>query len=220
MPGTTKNGLFRNALIAIGERPVDTGAEVESARSLVEVYDRTVEDCLSAGSWNFGTITTVLKGDTGLATSDTGLGVYGPRYGFTMPSNYVRTVAISGDEYFSQPLSGYTQENNQIQADTTPIYLKYISSDTGAGLELTSWPRAFTRYVELELAARVCDRLTQSASKTDQVEGRRDKARRTALNHDAMNEQNPKFKPDGSWTQSRSGRSAGRDRGLRSRLTS
>lgn len=218
MPGTTKQQLYTAALLALGERKYLTSESTEAVRVLDEVYSGALEECLSQGFWNFGTITTVLKGDTGLARSDTGIGVYGPRYGFTMPTNYLRTVALSGDEYFSYPLSGYTQENNQIQADVTPIYLRYVSSDTGAGLELTSWPRLFARYVELELACRCCLRLTQSESLLERLTKDRDKARTRARSKDAMDEEQPRFSPPGAWTQSRGGQ-WGRERGSRGKLT-
>jgi hypothetical protein len=54
----------------------------------------------------------------------------------------------------------------------------------------------------------------------EKVEERRDKARRRALNVDAMNEPQPKFPPPGSWTAARWGSSgARRDRGSRGSLT-
>jgi hypothetical protein len=70
----------------------------------------------------------------------------------------------------------------------------------------------------LELAARVGYKLTQSEGLMERLEKKRDKARRTALNHDAMNEVNPKFPPPGNWTMARGGQS-GRDRGSRGSLT-
>jgi hypothetical protein len=85
-------------------------------------------------------------------------------------------------------------------------------------LELTRWPAKFTRFVELELADRVGFKITQSEKLVERVEGKRDKARRTALNHDAMNEANPKFAPPGSWTTSRGAQSS-RERGSRGSLT-
>ena len=104
-------------------------------------------------------------------------------------------------------------------ADTSPIYVRYVSNDTGLGLELTRWPAAFTRFVELELAVRSCMKLTQDKILRDELKKDRDKARLTAKNHDAMNEANPKFAPQGSWNRSRGGRSGRGDRGSRSSLT-
>jgi hypothetical protein len=97
--------------------------------------------------------------------------------------------------------------------------VRYVSDDTGMGLELTRWTPAFRRYVELELAVRVCARLTQNSSLTAELEKRRDRARRAALNQDAMNEPNPKFPPQGSWNNARSSSHAGEGRRPRTSLT-
>lgn len=210
----TKLGIFNAALDDLGHRPVsDTGETVEAARVLARRYDRVVEDCLSAGSWNFAI-------ETIKATSDTGVT---PNFGYTevfaKPSDWVRTVGFSGDEYFNFPLLDYYDDSNFWSADDSPVYVRYVSNDTGLGLELTRWPAAFTRYVELELAARTAYRLTQNSSLQERLEGARDKARLKALNHDAMNEPQPKFTPPGSWTQSRGGRIGRGDRGSRGSLT-
>jgi len=208
----TKLRLFNGALVEIGHRRLaDTGEAVEQGRELVAVYDQVVAECLAEGSWNFAMETIQADADTGVT----------PEFGypevFAKPSDWVRTYAVSGDENFSCPLLNYYDDANFWSADSTPIYVRYVSNDTGLGLELTRWPPAFTRYVELELAARVCLKLTQSATLKADIEKMRDRARKSAKNQDSMNESQPKFPPPGSWTLSRGGRSGG-DRGSRSRL--
>jgi hypothetical protein len=154
------------------------------------------------------------------AEADTGVT---PEFGFTevfaKPSDWVRTIGVSEDEYFSFPLLHYYDDANFWSANNSPIYIRYVSDDTGLGYELTRWTSAFTRFVELELAERVCMKLTQSQTLRDEIAKKRDKARKTALNQDAMNEANPKFPPPSSWTQARGGRSARGDRGSRGSLT-
>jgi hypothetical protein len=210
----TKLGLFNAALLELGHRRLsDTGEGVEAGRELVAVYDRVIEDCLTEGSWNFAM-------ETIKATADTGVT---PEFGFTevfaKPSDWVRTIGISEDEYFSRPLLHYYDDANFWSSDYSPIYVRYVSDDTGLGLELTRWPATFTRYVELELAHRVSRKLTQSETLREEIKADRDKARRNALNKDALNEPQPKFTPMGSWNSSRGGRGSGRDRGGRGSLT-
>ena len=210
----TKLGLFNGALVALGHRRLsDTGEVVQSGRELVAVYDQVVGECLSVGSWNFAMETVKAVADTGVT----------PSFGFTevfaKPTDFVRTIGISQDEYLNTPLLEYYDDANFWSADSSPIYIRYVSNDTGLGLELTRWPRAFTRYVELELAARVCNILTQSESLRESVKKDRDKARRTALNQDAMNSPQPVFPPMGSWNSSRGGGSGRGDRGSRGSLT-
>ena len=208
----SKLRLFNGALVELGERRVgDTGAQEEPARELVAVYDQVIQECLSAGSWNFAMETIKADADTGVT----------PEFGFTevfaKPTDWVRTIGVSEDEYFTFPLLDYYDDVNFWSADNTPIYIRYVSNDTGMGLELTRWSADFARYVELELAARICYRVTQNSSLLERIEAKRDKARRTALNRDAMNQAQPVFPPAGSWTRSRSGRT-GRERGSRGNL--
>src|SRR3990167_5013929 len=210
----TKLGVFNGALLALGHRRLsDTGEAVEAGRDIVSVYDQVVKECLSAGSWNFAMETIQADADTGVT----------PEFGFAevfaKPSDWLRTIGVSADENFSRPLLQYYDDANFWSADSTPIYVRYVSNDTGLGMELTRWPPAFTRFAELELAARICNKVTQNSSLREEVKEDRDKARRAALNHDAMNEPQPKFTPPGSWTSSRASRSGGGDRGSRSRLT-
>lgn len=211
----TKIGLFNGALIELGENILsDTGENVVSGRMLNQVYSGVVEECLAAGSWNFAMETIKAAADTGIE----------PEFGFTevfaKPSDWVRTHAVSEDEYFNFPLTAYYDDASFWSADNSPIYVRYVSNDTGLGLELTRWTQNFTRYVELELADRVSHKLTSDQGLRDTITKRRDKAKTTALNYDAMNEPQPKFAPASSWTRARSGRSGGqRDRGSRSSLT-
>ena len=209
----TKLQLFNGAMVALGhERCADTGEARAGPRELVECYDQVVGECLAEGHWNFAM-------ETIKATADTGVT---PEFGypevFAKPSDWIRTSGVSVDENFAFPLTRYYDDANFWSAESSPIYIRYVSNDTGLGLELNRWPRHFTRFVELELAARVCLRVTQSESLLDKIEKIRDKAKAKALNHDAMNEPNPRFPPPGSWTTARGG-TASRERGSNGSLT-
>lgn len=212
---TGKLQVWNGALTALGsDRLSDTGDPVEAGRELTAVWDQVRAECIAAGSWNFSMETVQIDADTGVT----------PAFGFTevfaKPSDWVRTIAVSLDERFATPLLQYYDDDNFWSADSTPIYVRYVSDDTGLGYDLTRWPANFTRFVELELAARVGPRLTQNAALVEKIEDRRDKARKRALNVDAMNEAQPKFLPPGNWTVARWGSGGGRrDRGSRGSLT-
>lgn len=208
----TKQALYDGALAAIGDRKVLTTENTTARRLLDQVYDQVIAECLAAGSWNFAMNTVKVDADTGIEPQ------FGYKEVFAKPTDFVRTIGISDDEYLSFPLLYYYDDNDQWSADVTPIYVRYVSNDTGLGLDLVSWPALFTRYVELELACRIAPRLTQDRSVVKDVTELRDRARRNALNKDAMDEPNAKFKPPGSWTLSR-GTNTGRDRGSRRSFT-
>ena len=210
----SKLSVINGALVDLGnERLVDTGDGIKASNETTAVWSNVVNECLSAGSWNFAIETIQADADTGVTPS------FGYTEVFAKPSDWVRTIGVSGDEYFSYPLTQFVDDANFWSADITPVYFRYVSNDTGLGLDLTRWTPKFTRFVELELAHRVCLALTQNNALKEDIGKQRDKARREALNIDAMDESNPKFAPPSSWTQARWGVSGSRrDRGRRGSL--
>ena len=209
----TKLAVINASLVELGnERITDTGENIKAARETTAVWDQVVAECIASAHWNFAMETVKAVADTGVE----------PEFGYTevfaKPADWVRTSGVSEDEYFTYPLLDYYDDANFWSADVSPIYIRYISNDTGLGLELTRWPAKFSRFVSLEIAERVCLALTQNNSLKEQIGKARDKARKEAKNIDAMDENSPRFAPPNSWTQARWGRSSGRDRGRRGSL--
>jgi hypothetical protein len=214
----SKIETWNNALIELGDRRLtDTGEPGDASEALSAVYDSTVRDCLEEASWNFAMTSLVFNGDTGIAITDTGGDIYGFRYGFAKPAGWMRTHAVSADEYFTAPLTSFEDELGIWRADTTPIYVRF--TDTGPGIEPANWTRRFSRFVELELAVRAGPRINQmSAANRDALEKRRDRAKSMAKSADSMDGPQPKFRPEGSWNSSRSMSGSG-ERGNRHKFT-
>ena len=209
----TQLGLYNAALIEIGDKPLASLTEAgEPRRILDQVYSDVVADCLEEASWNFAIKTIQSVSDTGIEPS------FGLTEVFAKPSDWVRTHAVSADDRFSAPLLDYVDDVNYWSSDTSPIYVRYVSNDASFGLDLTKWPRTFTRYVELALAHRILPRLSQSRSDKERIDRDMRRAKRNAMNKDVMNEAQPKFAPSGSWTTARGGGPSG-DRGSRGSLT-
>ena len=210
----TKLGVWNGSLGDLGHRRLsDTGEAVEAGRELTAAWSQVVDECIAHGFWNFAMETIQADADTGVTPA------FGFSEVFAKPSDWVRTAAVSGDENFAYPLTLYYDDDNFWSADQTPIYVRYVSDDTGLGYDLTRWPALFTRYVELALAERVCMRVTQNKSLKDDIAKDLVTARKKAKNVDAMDEAQPKFPPPSSWTRARWGSSGGNDRGSRSNLT-
>jgi hypothetical protein len=208
----TQLGLYNAALLEIGDRGLATlDEDVEARRVLDLCYADTVTGCLEAGAWNFATRTIRADADPAITPA------FGFAHVFAKPEDWVRTSAVSLDESFAVPLIRYVDDVDYWSAEATPIYVRYVSGDPSWGLDLTLWPRSFARYVELELAWRISERLTQNASKKELIGRDRDRAKRNALNKDALNEAQPKFAPVSSWTAAR-GVAAARERGGRGSL--
>lgn len=217
----TALGLYNAALIEIGEGVLSSITEARKPRFVIDaIYDEVIADCLESGDWNFATAFARLDGDTGIAISDTGsAATIGYRYGFEKPTTWLRTTGVSLDENFIAPLNDYADEGGLLYADSTPIYFKWVSNDTGAGLELARWPRSFTRYVEVALADRIVMAITQNAGDKERLETvTLPRAKRDALHKDARNE-GTKFRRVSSWNAARSDGNFSRERGNTSRFT-
>lgn len=196
----TQLGLYNAALIEIGDDTLSSVSENATARRVIDsVYADVLAECLREGQWNFAIRTVKLDADSGI-TPD-----FGFPYVFAKPSDWARTVGVSADEYFVPPLTRYDEEAGLVLADIDPIYFRYVSNGASYGGDLTAWPADYRRFVELSLASRICERLTQNASKKEQIRRDMIEARKKALSRDAMDEATPRFRPPGSWTLSRRG---------------
>lgn len=211
----TKLGLFNAALLEIGEARLASLTEAREARYVLDdCYDNVLADCLEAGQWNFAVRTVQLAADTGI----------NPNFGhpeiFAKPSDWVRTVGLATDELLQCPLTDfdYKDEVGYWATNVTPIYVAYVSNDASFGLNLTAWPRGFTRFVEVALADRIVLRIAQNSGEKERLETvALPRAKRMALSRDAMNE-GDKFRRRSTWNSARGG-SGYRDRGSRSSLT-
>lgn len=208
---TTQLALYNGALLHLGERRLSSlSDETEARRSLDDVWDGGAyrQFLLEQGLWNFAIRTVELTYSPSITPS------FGYRYGFDLPSDWVRTAGISGDEYFRNPLE-YAPEQQYIFSDYETIYLRYVSNDTEYGYDMTAWPSSFTEWVKAHLAARIAKRVTGSAAETERmlkIEGR---LLIEARSKDAMNDA-ISYPPSGSWARSRYGN--GGDRGNRGQL--
>lgn len=201
---TSKLTLYNGALRLIGERSLSSLTESrESRRALDEAYDQTLAYCLEQGQWNFAgrSISAIPT-----ASIDPGLGYVNA---FLKPDDWVRTMALCSDEYFRSPILDYTDEAGYWWCDLDTIYIRYVSNGSDYGGDLSKWPATYARYVEHYLAAQVCERLTQNATKEDTI--KRDMRRMLvdARSKDAMNEASGVL-PVGSWVRSRGGNSISR----------
>lgn len=197
---TTQTLLYNGALRELGERKLSSITEAREARYILDdVYADVLALCLEEGQWNFAMRTIELTYDSSLTLD------FGWTYAFSKPSDWVRTSFISADEDFSVPLTDYRDETAYWLANTTPIYLRYVSNDSSYGGLLTRWPATYARYVTLALADRACTRITGAESKKERVASDLRDAKRSALAKDAMNEAQPRRPQAGRWVTSRAG---------------
>lgn len=203
----TKLSVYNNALVKhLGERKLNLLTDVRKSRRVLDtIWDSDfVKGCLEDGQWNFATKSVVIDFDPDIIT-DSGL-----KYAFTKPSDWVRTVKLSTDQYFNNNLLDYEDEDQNIYSDEQSIYMKYVSDDNAYGMDLTNWPQSFTNYAETKLAREGSMAITQDRELQILLIQKEDKALSKARSKDALNEP-MKTKQFSSWVGSRfSGRRSNR----------
>lgn len=185
----------------------------KSRRMLDEVWDDGgVDACLADGQWAFATRTVKLDYDTDISPE------FGYRYAFAKPSDWVRTMAISTDEYFNVPLNQYTDEQGYWYTDEQELYVSYVSNHANWGGDLSTWPQPFADFAAAYFASRAIFNLTSDDDRLLMVKNELKESRINALNHDASGDP-ARFPPQGTWSRSRQGsRGRNRDRGSRGNL--
>ena len=179
---TDQLSLYNGSLAILGARKLANLTENREPRhKLDDIWARdAVERCLQEGQWNFATRSI----QPAVSASVT------PAFGFTnafeKPSDFIRTTGVSTDEYFSNPLTRYTDETGFWFADEDVIYIRYVSNDNKYGFDFAIWPHNFTRFVEHWMAYEVAPRLA-GLDYDDKTLGKRlEKAKKTAKGTDAM----------------------------------
>ena len=207
---TDRLSLYNGALRALGERKLASLTENREPRRLLDgVWDSDAYDTwLEQGLWKHAMRTVELTYSPSIQPD------FGYQYGFDKPEDFIRTASLSADAFFTAPLLQYSDEAGFWYCEHPTIYVRYVSNDPEYGADLSLWPASFAKYVEHAMAAEICERLTQNASKADKLEKKADKLLKEARSRDAMADPT-KFPPMGSWERARRGyaRSGSREHG-------
>ena len=197
---TDQLSLYNQALRLVGEGKLSALTDNRPERhALDSIWEEDpIKQMLEEAQWTFATRTLEWNYDSSV-TAD-----YGYRYAFTKPTNYVRTVAICSDEYFNDPLTNYSDENNYWFCDYETIYIKYVSDHDQFGRDYSLWPELFKNCVASKMAKELAYSLSKSQTLTARLDKENQKYIRDAKALDAMN-QPTRHMPPGNWTQSRRG---------------
>ncbi len=208
MPGTSKLQLFNAALTICGERALASLSEDREPRRLLDQVwdDGGVRRCLEMGQWNFAMRAVRVDSDPDVEPE------FGYSKAFSKPTDWVVTSALCSDEFFRSPLTEYSDESGYWYADTDPIYLRYVSDDTGYGGDLGLWTQTFCDYVAAHFAGKIILKLTSDKERRAEILGANLDGRGgieaarllTARNKDAMAKPTS-FPPSGNWSKSRRG---------------
>jgi hypothetical protein len=195
-------GLYQAASVALGETPITSTGEDRALRySLDGVYADVLALCLEEGQWNFAEVTSKINYD------NTFTWVFGFRYRFIKPADFVNLTGISLGEYVdADPLTNFKDVPGFWMCDSTPIYVRYTSSTVAA--DLTKWSASYTRYVAMSLALRLAGTIGLSTDKYDLLMKEWRYAKRDALSKDARLD-GSKRPPPGRWVRARQSRMTG-----------
>jgi hypothetical protein len=197
-----KLALWKQSLVHLGKATITSLIDdVEAVYVFGNAWPGVLMEAFDAGDWNN------FKKSVQLSQSDTGTAAIGWTYVFDYPNDYLRTLAVSNYPGFNEPFHDYVDEGGFLSANTTAIYLRYISSEWMDDSSVSTWPAMFWRYVAMLLAYETCEKLTSGQTKQVDLEKRLIKALRDAKSVDARNE-NRRQGP-GSWLRSRRGYGTG-----------
>lgn len=197
----TKLTVYNRALLALKSRRLSSLTENRAERrDLDAVWDEVLTWMLEQGLWNFATAP---EEWTPSATAES---QFGYQYVYEKPDDYVRLVSISANERFNPTLSDFAEEGDYFLSDVSPMWVRFVSSDTTKGRDPGKWKPAFAEAMALELAWRAGPHIC-SLSGQDKDDLRKDKkaALSKAKASDAVN-QPMSILPVGRLVQSRNGR--------------
>ena len=199
----TQLSLYNGALREVGQTRLHTTdgltEEVEARYLLDEVWDTDViKTVLQLGQWNFAIRTSEITYNPSVSNP-----LFGYQYAFDRPTDLVRTVGFSADEYFRFPYTDYKTEASYWWAPIQTIYVRYVSDDNAYGRDMSLWPQSFTELFEAYLAKKIAPILT-NGKKNDDMEKLFERRLADAQAKDAMEDPTQHDLP-GSWVMSRYG---------------
>jgi hypothetical protein len=190
--------LYNDALLICGERFLaNLSEEREPRRLLDQVWaSEGVKSCLEKAQWFFAMRTIQIDYDPSIEPP------FGYARAFQKPTDWVLTSAVCSDEFFRVPLTRYNDEAGYWYSDLDTMYIRYVSQDTGYGMDMAKWPDAFREFVAAHFASKIALKLSGGQTSLDKAMNIRKAALKTAKSNSAMAD-STKFAPPGSWSQAR-----------------
>jgi len=203
MTTPTKLQLYNQALSLIGEMTLATVTDNRPERKALDaIWDEDpIKQMLEETYWEFATRTLEWNYNSAIEPS------FGYSRAFDKPANYVRTVALCTDEYFTDPLTRYHVEAGYWWCDLDTIYVRYVSDADNYGRDMSLWTELFRNCVATKMAKELAIRLTKSQSIKDEMKQEHQRYLSDAKSLNAQEKPTQYMRP-GSWTRSRRGSSS------------
>lgn len=186
--------IYNDALSIIGMEPLATNDnQTDRKVKLDRVLDaRLVESLLEDISWQYAITSDKVEYNSSIEPE------WGYKYAFDKPSNLLRLEGIYTDEYFTNPLVHYHDEDSLILCDLQTIYVQYVSDSFITNP--SAWPAFFSRLV----AARMAKDAAGSISGADVRRADEEYTRRmyNATTNDSV-QSPPRVIREGNWVKAR-----------------
>ena len=181
---TDQLSIYNAALRLTGSRRLASLSEdVKSRYILDDIWDDGgIDACLEYGWWNHAARTVQIDYSPSITPS------FGYRYAFDKPTDLIKLISLTDDEYFNSPLRNVQDEGNYWFADLQTIYVRYVSNDADYGLDFSKWPQSFSDFVAAYFANEAIKSLTDATSDAKEVRDAFNNARRLAKANDALKE--------------------------------
>ncbi len=167
---TTQLQIYKRAILLCRQTPITALTDTVESRRLCDVhYDDTLQCIMEGGFWTCALRTIEMTLDTAVDAA------FGFDYAHTMPTDFVRWQMVSAYDALTDQLDemdggkAFRIEGGYLWATTTPVYMRYVSNDAAYGLDLTKWSERMAEAASLELAARICAKLSGSDSMEDRL---------------------------------------------------
>lgn len=192
--------IYRDAARLLGDQRIASLTEESPTRKAMDdAWRPTIDWLLARGMWNFAIRSVELSQDDDVEP------LFGYQYAFSKPSDWVRTVSISGDPTFRAGFLDYEDETNYWYTDADPLYVRYVSDDDQFGYNVGEWRQPFAKAVATRLAFECGLPISGDKSNRNDMETLAEKRLREAKTLDAVDER-VRVSPPGRLTGARLGR--------------
>ena len=179
---TTKLLTYNASLALLKQAPLTTLTDdILSRYTLDNHYAAALRTTLELGKWNHAARSVAIDASVDEEPE------FGYTFAFEKPDDFARIVKISASETFWPLLTDYANEGAFFFANTDPLYLSYVSTDTAYGGDLSLWPQIAATFLEHELAERIAPLIPSLGDDAmDRLKRDKQRAKRTAKGWDAQ----------------------------------
>ncbi len=190
-PAPSTLSIWNRALQLLGASRVNSLTDTsKNAVSCATCYDVVRDSVLEQHPWKFAIKLATLAADSPIPT-------FGRANSFTLPTDY---ICLAPDYEEDNTLAtDYEVQNGKIYSnDSAPLYIRYVSRIENPIL----MPATFRELVSTEMAAAMCEELTQSNVKKRFIADELPKVWASARRFNAR-QGKAQFPPDGDWISKR-----------------